>query len=77
MTSGEWSYNLSMNAYTDAEHTNAVQSDKDIQLDEKIWVELKAEGLDENMIVLVTDSCWATSQPSPSGSLRYNLIING
>lgn len=77
MTSGEWNYNLSMKAYTNVEHTNAIQSDTDIQLDEKIWVELKAEGLDENMIAVVTDSCWATNQPSPSGSLKYDLIIKG
>ncbi|KAK9529690.1 hypothetical protein VZT92_013768 [Zoarces viviparus] len=29
------------------------------------------------MVAIVTDSCWATNQPSPNGSLRYDLIIAG
>ncbi|XP_071338816.1 alpha-tectorin-like isoform X2 [Trachinotus anak] len=77
ITSGGWSYNLSMAAYTSPDRMQAIQSSSDIQLDEKIWVELRTDGLDEKMVVVVTDSCWATDQPSPSGSLRYNLIING
>lgn len=66
-----------MKAYTSADRMNAIQSSTDIQLDEKIWVDLESDGLDEQMVVLVTDSCWATDQPSPSGSLRYDLIISG
>ncbi|XP_029315301.1 alpha-tectorin-like [Cottoperca gobio] len=77
MTSGEWNYNLSMKAYADADRINGIQANTDIQLNEKIWVELKTEGLDEKMVVVVTDSCWATDQPSPSGSLRYDFIIQG
>ncbi|KAL7384913.1 hypothetical protein ABVT39_011140 [Epinephelus coioides] len=77
ITSGEWTYNLTMKAYTSADRMNAIQSSTDIQLDEKIWVDLESDGLDEQMVVLVTDSCWATDQPSPSGSLRYDLIISG
>ncbi|XP_074514400.1 alpha-tectorin-like [Sebastes fasciatus] len=77
MISVKWNYNLTMTAYTDADRTNTIQPSTDVQLDEKIWVELKTDGLDENMVVVVTDSCWATDQPSPSGSLRYDLIIDG
>ncbi|XP_040913418.1 alpha-tectorin-like [Toxotes jaculatrix] len=77
ITSGEWSYNLTMKAYTSPDHMHAIQSSSDIQLDEKIWVELKTDGLDEKMVVVVIDSCWATDQPSPSGRLRYDLIIKG
>ncbi|XP_022596536.1 uncharacterized protein LOC111218484 [Seriola dumerili] len=77
ITSGEWSYNLSMKAYASSDRVQAIQSSNEIQLDEKIWVELKTDGLNEKMVVVVTDSCWATDQPSPSGSLRYDLIIKG
>lgn len=66
-----------MKAYTDPDRTEAIQPSTDIQLDQKLWVELKTDGLDEKMVLLVTDSCWATDQPSPSGSLRYDLIIKG
>lgn len=67
-----------MKAYTNADRINANPNPTtDIQLDEKIWVELKTNGLDERMVVVVTDSCWATNQSSPTGSLRYDLIIKG
>ncbi|KAL3055977.1 hypothetical protein OYC64_018643 [Pagothenia borchgrevinki] len=77
MTSGEWKYNLTMKAYSDAERNNVIQSDTYIQLDQNIWVEIETEGLNEKVVVVVMDSCWATDQPSPSGALRYDLITNG
>lgn len=77
ITSGKWKYNLTMKSYTNPDCTEAIHSSTDIQLDEKIWVELKTEGLDEKMVLVVTDSCWATNQPSSNASLRYDLIIKG
>lgn len=66
-----------MMAYTDALRTEAIQPNTSIQLDQRVWVEFKAEKLDGQMLSLVTESCWATNQPSPESSLRYDLIING
>lgn len=77
ITSGAWRYNLTMRGYTDPELSSPVESGTGIQLDDRIWVKLKAEGLDENLVHLVTQSCWATNQPSPSGLLKYDLVING
>ncbi|XP_044027681.1 uncharacterized protein LOC122864393 [Siniperca chuatsi] len=77
IVSGVWNYTLTMNAYTNAGRTNLIKPDTEIGLNQKIWVELKTEGLDGNMVALVTKSCWATNQLSPTDSLRYNLIING
>ncbi|XP_073330033.1 alpha-tectorin-like [Pagrus major] len=77
ITSGEWNYNLTMKLYTDFDRKVAIQSSTEINLDQKIWVELKTGGLDDTIVRVVTDSCWATNQPSPSGSLRYDLIIKG
>ncbi|XP_070786394.1 alpha-tectorin-like [Enoplosus armatus] len=77
IVSGIWNYTLMMNAYTDSSRTSLVTSKTEITLNEKIWLELKTEGLDANMIALVTDSCWATNQLSPTSSLRYDLIIDG
>ena len=77
ISSGEWNYTLTMEAYTNPDRTQSIDSNTEIQLNEKLWVELEAYGLDENIVALVTDSCWATNQPSPNGSLRYNLLING
>ncbi|KAM4558425.1 alpha-tectorin-like isoform 2-T2 [Odontesthes bonariensis] len=77
ISSGEWNYTLTMEAYTNPDQTQPVDSNTEIRLNEKLWVELRAGGLDENIVAVVTDSCWATNQPSPSGSLRYDLIIDG
>ncbi|CAI5660864.1 unnamed protein product [Oreochromis niloticus] len=72
-----WDYTLIMKAFTDAGRTQAVESNTEVQLNQKIWVELKTDGLDGDVVVMVTDSCWATDQPSPDSTPRYDLIING
>lgn len=64
-------------AYTDALRTEAIQPYSSIQLDQRVWVEFKAEQVDDQTLSLVTESCWATNQPSPESSLRYDLVING
>ncbi|XP_070849840.1 alpha-tectorin-like [Chaetodon trifascialis] len=73
-TSGTWNYTLTMKAYTDARHTEAVDSNTEVQLNQKIWVVLETDGLDDGLVAVVTDSCWVTNQ---AGSLRYNLIKDG
>ncbi|XP_054480144.1 uromodulin-like [Anoplopoma fimbria] len=77
IVSGVWNYTLMMSAYTDANRMDLVSPSTEVQLNQKIWLQLKTEGLDGNMVVIVTDSCWATNQPAPDSSLKYNLIING
>ncbi|XP_068429168.1 alpha-tectorin-like [Clinocottus analis] len=77
ITSGAWDYNLTLISYTDADRMNAIQGNTDIELNQKIWMEIKTNGLNEKMVLLVTDSCWATDKPSPNGSLRYDLIVKG
>uniref|UniRef100_UPI0037E8F125 alpha-tectorin-like n=1 Tax=Semicossyphus pulcher TaxID=241346 RepID=UPI0037E8F125 len=77
ITSGAWKYNLTMKASISADLMNPIMSSTEINLNERIWVELNTEGLDESIVHVVTDSCWATSQPSPSGNLKYDLIIKG
>lgn len=77
LVSGAWNYTLTMKAYTDASRTQAVESSTEIKLQQTVWVELKTDGLDGKLVAVVTDSCWATNQPSPSGSLKYDLVIAG
>ncbi|KAL4008046.1 hypothetical protein ACER0C_001898 [Sarotherodon galilaeus] len=77
ITSGVWDYTLIMKAFTDAGRTQAVESNTEVQLNQKIWVELKTDGLDRDWVVVVTDSCWATDQPPANSTPRYDLIING
>ncbi|XP_067378941.1 uncharacterized protein [Channa argus] len=77
ITSGAWNYTLTMNAYADSKRTQVLGSNTDVLLDQRIWVELDTHGLDDNLVSVVTESCWATADPSPTGALRYNLIVNG
>ncbi|XP_075888268.1 alpha-tectorin-like [Nelusetta ayraudi] len=75
--SGVLNYTLVMSTYKNSALTNVVGPNAEVFLSEKIWLELKAEGLDGTLLALVTDSCWATNQPSPNASLQYLLILNG
>ncbi|XP_054916874.1 uncharacterized protein LOC129379942 [Poeciliopsis prolifica] len=73
--SGEWSYSVSMRAYENAAYTRAVNSG--VLLNQKIWVEVKTDGLDAKTIAVVLDSCWTTSKESHNSKLRYDLIKDG
>uniref|UniRef100_A0A3B4ZZG1 Uncharacterized LOC103368549 n=1 Tax=Stegastes partitus TaxID=144197 RepID=A0A3B4ZZG1_9TELE len=77
IVSGSWSYTLNMTAFTDAGRTHKITSSTEVRLEQTVWVELKTTGLEEGLVAVVTDSCWATSEPSANGSLRYDLIIAG
>lgn len=66
-----------MRAYINEGCTQAVESTTKVRLNEKVWMKLDTRGLDGNLVALVTDSCWATDQPSASASLKYYLIIDG
>ncbi|XP_053185052.1 alpha-tectorin-like [Scomber japonicus] len=77
IVSGAWTYTLTMNAFTDASRTKAVSSSTEILLDQTVWVELKTAGLDDTLVAVVTDSCWATNDKSPTAKLKYDLIKSG
>ncbi|KAM9855728.1 uncharacterized protein ACBR49_001912 [Aulostomus maculatus] len=77
ITSGVWEYNLTMRAYSDASRTQVLLPTTEVQLDQRTWVELKTEGLDGSLVAMVTDSCWATNEPTAEASLRYDLINGG
>ena len=76
IVSGVWNYTLIMNTYTDPNLMNLIGLTTEIRLNQKIWVELKAEELDDKRVTLVIDSCWATNVRSPDANLRYDLIKN-
>lgn len=56
-----WNYTLTMGAFTDAGLTQALNSSTKVSLNQKIWVELKAVGLEGGFVNVVTDPCQATS----------------
>ncbi|MEQ2282352.1 hypothetical protein AMECASPLE_039690, partial [Ameca splendens] len=77
VSSRPWRYSLTTKAYIDPGRTQAVYSNTKVRLNQKIWVELDTDGLDEKLVALVTDSCWATDQASPTEGRKYYLIKNG
>ncbi|KAM4565562.1 uromodulin-like [Fundulus diaphanus] len=66
-----------MKTFTDAGRTQAVDLNTEVRLNQKIWVELDTDGLDEDLVAVVTNSCWATDRASPTAGRRYYLIKNG
>ncbi|KAK1901718.1 Alpha-tectorin [Dissostichus eleginoides] len=66
-----------MKAFMDARRTLSVTPNTELRVNQKVWFELKADGLDEKKVSLLTESCYATSDPSPSTHLKYDLIRNG
>lgn len=75
--SGVLNYTLALNAYNNSALTYIMGPNSEVLLNQKIWVKLLAEGLDDNLVALVTDSCWATNQPTPDAPLQHFLIRNG
>ncbi|KAK7913717.1 hypothetical protein WMY93_013928 [Mugilogobius chulae] len=49
LVAGEWRYNLSMIVYTDEARTQAVTPDTQINLDQRVYIEMKVDGLDEKL----------------------------
>ncbi|XP_017259416.1 uromodulin-like, partial [Kryptolebias marmoratus] len=74
---GPWNYTLCMRVYTDYGCKEYVDSNTPIHLNQKVWVKLFAKWLDEDVVVLVTEDCWATDQPSPTAEPRHDLIKDG
>ncbi|KAK7933055.1 hypothetical protein WMY93_003951 [Mugilogobius chulae] len=74
IVSGEWTYTLTMSAYKNKERTTAIGKDEELLLDTPIWVELSTTGLDENLVSIVTTSCWATQVANKDDATQYKLI---
>uniref|UniRef100_A0A3P8TW81 ZP domain-containing protein n=1 Tax=Amphiprion percula TaxID=161767 RepID=A0A3P8TW81_AMPPE len=77
ITTGAWNYTLTMRAYSDPGLSQVVDSNTEVQLNQKIWVELNTVGLEGGLVALVTDSCWATKDQPPNSTVRHDLISNG
>ncbi|XP_047193691.1 alpha-tectorin-like [Scophthalmus maximus] len=77
IVSGPWNYTLTMKTFSDAGRTRAIEPSTELRLKQSVWVELKTDGLDDKLVAVVTDSCWATDLPLANSSLRYDLIVSG
>ncbi|KAL7369980.1 hypothetical protein ABVT39_015043 [Epinephelus coioides] len=76
ITSGDFTFSLTMSAYTDSQHQNLIDENTDLHLNQKIYVTLMTTGLDSNKVVLVTKSCSAESEEAGQGDSPYDLIAD-
>ncbi|XP_068174469.1 alpha-tectorin-like [Antennarius striatus] len=73
----EWEYTLSLMTFLDAALTIPLDASTEVQLDQKVWVQLSTEGLEDSNVAVVTEHCWATNQAAGSEAMMYNLITGG
>ncbi|XP_056284178.1 alpha-tectorin-like isoform X2 [Pseudoliparis swirei] len=73
----ELSYSLTMSAYTDAGFASMVDSNTELELNQRIWLEVTTQDLDEDTVAVVTDSCWVTNDVDPTAAPAYDLVIDG
>uniref|UniRef100_A0A673NK31 ZP domain-containing protein n=1 Tax=Sinocyclocheilus rhinocerous TaxID=307959 RepID=A0A673NK31_9TELE len=75
LPTGEGRYQVRMIPYEDNEFTRPFTGKVDAELDQKMNVEVRVEGVDSRQFALVMDTCWATPVNDPDYSLRWDLII--
>ncbi|XP_051274593.1 alpha-tectorin-like isoform X1 [Dicentrarchus labrax] len=76
LPSGRGQYSMRMIPYLDAGFRFPLTSKGNIQLeiDQRLYVEVRTEGVDERQISTILDSCWATPVNIPSYPVRWDLI---
>uniref|UniRef100_A0A673GTB2 ZP domain-containing protein n=1 Tax=Sinocyclocheilus rhinocerous TaxID=307959 RepID=A0A673GTB2_9TELE len=75
LPAGEGRYQVRMIPYEDDEFTRPFTGKVDAELDQKMNVEVRVEGVDSRQFALVMDTCWATPVNDPDYSLRWDLIV--
>ncbi|XP_043087122.1 pancreatic secretory granule membrane major glycoprotein GP2-like isoform X2 [Puntigrus tetrazona] len=75
LPAGEGRYQVRMTPYEDDEFTRPFTGRVNAELDQKMNVEVRVEGVDSRQFALVMDTCWATPVNDPDYSLRWDLIV--
>ncbi|XP_051523541.1 alpha-tectorin-like [Myxocyprinus asiaticus] len=74
LPAGEGRYQVRMVPYHDAEFSNPFTGSVDAELNQQIFVEVRADGVDNRQFAVVIDTCWATPENDPHHHLRWDLI---
>lgn len=77
LPSGEGHYTLRMIPFEDPGFTIPLTKNSNIQMeiDQRLYIEVQTEGVDEQHVATILDSCWATPIDNASYPVRWNLII--
>ncbi|XP_051274647.1 IgGFc-binding protein-like [Dicentrarchus labrax] len=78
LTSGQGHYHLRIIPYQDAGFLVPLTGKRNIEMeiDQRLYVEVRAEGVDERQISTILDSCWATPVNIAGYPVRLDLIKN-
>ncbi|KAI4871516.1 hypothetical protein NFI96_017788, partial [Prochilodus magdalenae] len=73
---GQGMYQVRMIPYQDAAFSHPYDGTEDIEVDQRIFMEVTVQGVDGRQIATVIDSCWVTPVNDQNYAVRWDLIIN-
>ena len=73
---GQGMYQVRMIPYQDAAFSHPYNGTEDIEVDQRIFMEVTVQGVDGRQIATVIDSCWVTPVNDQNYAVRWDLIIN-
>lgn len=80
LPAGRGSYSVRMIPYTDENFhfplTTNAEGTVDMEIDQRFYLEVRTEGVDQRQISTVLDSCWATPDNNANNSVRWDLIVS-
>nr|XP_046234028.1 IgGFc-binding protein [Scatophagus argus] len=78
LPSGQGQYHTRMIPYQDPGFHYPLTSNRnvDMEIDERLYVEVRTDGVDERQISTILDSCWATPVNLANYPVRWDLIID-
>ena len=76
LPSGQGRYHLKMIPYEDAGFRFPLTRSRNLEMeiDQRLYIEVQTMGVDERQISTILDSCWATPFNDASYPVRWNLI---
>ncbi|XP_030019377.1 alpha-tectorin-like isoform X1 [Sphaeramia orbicularis] len=76
LPAGEGHYRVRMTPYRDSgfRYSLTSTSNIEIEIDQRLYIELRTEGIDGRQLSTVLDSCWATPVNVPNHPVRWDLI---
>ncbi|XP_060884474.1 alpha-tectorin-like [Labrus mixtus] len=76
LPAGVGQYNIRIIPYQDADFHSPLTGDNntEIEINQRMYVEVRTEGLDERQISTILDSCWATPVNIANYPVRWDLI---
>ncbi|KAI4890925.1 hypothetical protein NFI96_021550 [Prochilodus magdalenae] len=73
---GQGMYQVRMIPYQDAAFSHPYNGTEDIEVDQRIFMEVTVQGVDGRQIATLIDSCWVTPVNDQNYAVRWDLIIN-